>query len=469
MYRGWVLLTAAGLGLAACALPPSPSRLDYVAPPETPPPARTAVVSQPPDLVWGNLVDLLQQQQGLEISHLDEDKGEIVARYSGAAEPFVNCGWIIAYPRSGIERVPAAVGSATFQRGSRNDRLLVQRDLQLDGRMVVRVEPQGEDTVVSTDAVYVLTKVVDPGSSGQRLREIISFESGQTGTFTKGTLCRPTGDFEQLVLDSLPVTSLVRRQQRERPTLAARHAPERAVLVELLAPIEPAAGPPSVDTVDAGLKAVLADLLCAHVEPELGAAGSMRLTGYVASEEDRELLLDSLPWIEGIDTIEIDVDVNPWPSCAVLQIIAPYRGANGSDAGLEVDLVGGGDLLREGEELSLALALPRGARYLHFGHVREDGSVDHIATVSAGEIAGTQGRLEYATGLEAGAPFGREMIFAIASGRPLFDPPRSEYAAAEAYLSALREELAELGASDPDQPIAADHLFITTVPGDGAS
>lgn len=468
MHRGWVLLTAAGLGLAACAMPPSPSRLDYVAPPETPAPARTAVISRPPALVWGNLVDLLQQQ-GLEITHLDEKKGEIVARYSGAAEPFVNCGWIIAYPGDGLERVPAAVGSATFQRGSRNDRILVQRDLRLDGRMVVRVEPQGGDTVVSTDAVYVLTKVVDPGNSGRRLREVISFETGQSATFTKGTLCRPTGDFEQLVLDSLPATSLVRRPQRNGPAVAARDEAGRAVLVESLAPIEPAAGPPSVDAVDTGLETVLADFLCAHVEPEFGAAGSLRLTGYVASEEDRELLLDSLPWIEGIDRIQIDVDVHPWPYCAILQILAPYRGANGSDLGFKVDLAGGGDLLREGEELSLALVLPQGSRYLHVGHVQEDGTIDHVATISASELASTQGRLEYGTGFEAGAPFGREMVFAIASGRPLFDPSRSEYGPVEEYLSALREELTELEASDPDQPIAADHLFITTVPSGGAS
>jgi hypothetical protein len=63
------------------------------------------------------------------------------------------------------------------------------------------------------------------------------------------------------------------------------------------------------------------------------------------------------------------------------------------------------------------------------------------------------------------APFGPNLIVAIASPKPLFKRPRGEeQESAEAYLSALAQEL-KAAAAEPDgrRPVAAFTLF-NTVP-----
>jgi hypothetical protein len=63
--------------------------------------------------------------------------------------------------------------------------------------------------VVRTESVYALTKTIASQATDEALHtETISFESGETGAFSSGTTCQPTGDLERLVLDALPALSL---------------------------------------------------------------------------------------------------------------------------------------------------------------------------------------------------------------------------------------------------------------------
>src|SRR5918996_6228637 len=70
--------------LAACGTPDRPE-LDYLPPSGAPVGIRGAFVQQQPWLVWGNLLDHLQQR-GLQVAELDEPSGEIVVTYSGDPE-----------------------------------------------------------------------------------------------------------------------------------------------------------------------------------------------------------------------------------------------------------------------------------------------------------------------------------------------------------------------------------------------
>lgn len=195
----------AGL-LGGCAAPRSPT-LDYLPPSGPPAAARSAVVRQPPWLVWGSILDHLQQQ-GLSISEVDEPAGELVVRYRGDPEPYVDCGWIVAYQGRAIERTPAAVDIATFRRRWDGKLVTVERDLELDARMVILVEPDGPVGVVRTESIYGLTKSVAPQAAAQPLHtETISFRSGGSASFSSGTRCQPTGALERVVLDALPAMS----------------------------------------------------------------------------------------------------------------------------------------------------------------------------------------------------------------------------------------------------------------------
>ena len=208
MHSRTALVALLGAGLAGCA-EPRPPALDYLPPSGTPPLPRSAVVEQPPWLVWGNIIDHLEQR-GLPVSALDEAAGELTIDYRGDPEPYVDCGWIVTYKRDHLERLPAASAAASFPRRREGELVDVERDLRLEARMTVRVEPDDEAAIVRTESVYVLTKTVaaeDAAEPEVLHAETISFPTGDAGTFSSGTTCQANGELERLVLDALPALS----------------------------------------------------------------------------------------------------------------------------------------------------------------------------------------------------------------------------------------------------------------------
>jgi hypothetical protein len=194
-------------GVAGCAAPERPE-LDYLPPSGQPAADRSAFVRQQPWLVWGNILDHLQQQ-GARVSDLDEAAGELVVTYSGDPKRYVDCGWIVTYEGDEFERLPAAQSDASFLRRREGQVVTLERDMSLDARMNVQVEPSGEDAVVRTDSTYVLTKTVASTEAEQPLHaETISFATGESGAFSSGTKCQPNGELERMVFEALPTVSL---------------------------------------------------------------------------------------------------------------------------------------------------------------------------------------------------------------------------------------------------------------------
>jgi hypothetical protein len=194
-------------GFCGCA-GPEPPELDYLPPSGQPAAQRSVFVRQQPWLVWGNILDHLQQQ-GAQVSILDEAGGELVVAYSGDPQPYVDCGWIVTYQGDEIERVPAAASDASFLRRREGEVVALERELRLDARMRVDVEPSGEDAIVRTESTYMLTKTISSMEAEQPVHlETVEFHAGDSGTFSSGTACQPTGELERLVFDSLPTVSL---------------------------------------------------------------------------------------------------------------------------------------------------------------------------------------------------------------------------------------------------------------------
>jgi hypothetical protein len=206
MRKGTLPVILLLAGVMACAAPERPE-LDYVPPSGQPAPTRSAFVRQQPWLVWGNILDHLQQQ-GASVSAADELAGTIMVSYSGDPEPYVDCGWIVTYEDDEFERVPAARSEASFLRRREGDVVALERDLSLDARMTVQVEPSGEDAVVRADSTYVLTKTIESEGHQPLHAETIRLGSGQSDAFTSGTRCQPNGELERLVFDALPTVSL---------------------------------------------------------------------------------------------------------------------------------------------------------------------------------------------------------------------------------------------------------------------
>ena len=208
MHSRTALVALLGAGLAGCA-EPRPPALDYLPPSGAPAVPRSAVVEQQPWLVWGNIIDHLEQR-GLPVTALDEAAGELTVDYRGDPEPYVDCGWIVTWRKDELDRLPAAIADASFARRWNGRVVTVDRDLRLDARMTVRVEPAGENAVVRADSAYVLTKTVAPQEAEQPLHaETISFPTGASAAFSSGTTCQPNGALERLVFDALPDVSFV--------------------------------------------------------------------------------------------------------------------------------------------------------------------------------------------------------------------------------------------------------------------
>lgn len=417
------LLPAAALAGCAAGDPP---QLGYL--PPTGPPVNTnrAVVGQPRDLVWNQVIDHLQQQP-VELTQIDEQRGIIVARYSGDPEPYVTCGWIVTHRPGDLSQMPASIRQTTLDRIVEGRRMVLERNLRLDGRIVVELVPRGESTVITAQSTYVLTKTVNTGYGGSSVRgrdvQTLSFGTGERGRFEKGTECQPTGALELAALGALPVVAST----------------------ELEGSVADAREPPS-----AGERQPLQPFEPPDEEGETQAAA----TPAAAS--------DGAPAEDGLDCQGADSAY-----CRLLEITAPYREANRQQQlGLAIEPAGGSTTLEEGSALALSLGLPTYDAHVGVSYLQRDGTVGHIlASSSRSFSAGGEHAIDD-TGYQIAEPFGREVVVAIATESPLFAEPRPPFEPIESYLAALRERLAELQASD--QRIAAAHVLVTTVPSTGS-
>jgi hypothetical protein len=517
-------LTALGLGACASAPPPPPPQVGYLAPSGHPPAARSAVIQQAPDLVFGNVVDRLQQSD-FSVEHLDEQAGHVVVRYSGNPEPYVDCGWIVSYATGELGRIPAATAAVSFDRRIQREVMTLDRGLQLESRMVINLQPRGSGTVVSPETVYVLTKTIDvtPQEGGAALgqtREIISFHTGEAATFSKGTRCQPNGALERVVLDSLPATTFVAQEPREAvpvpegevavasrtpppvepvtlapalteplpgaptpseappsgPTPAEPRFAEAPPVVPApaaargaqpsgapaLAEPRPAAEPVNVVVLEGRVAELVRRLPCATVSASIRDGNSVLLSGYVGREEDVATLRRELGATPGIGAVATALEVQPWPLCEILEVLAPYRDAD-PQRGLVVTTASRETQLREGDPLSLDIFLPPDAEYLYLGYVQTDGRVGYITIMPVRKWVRETGAIRFESGFDIAGPFGREMIVAVTSARPLFDEALPGYQAPEEYIALLRERLATLAAASGAKLDAA-HLVIETQP-----
>jgi hypothetical protein len=215
MIFRWICLGWLAAALAACARQPSPPEIGYVPPSAPPGMPRSALVRQPDFLVWGNVVDRLQQDERLSIEELDEEAQEFVVTYRGDPEPYVDCGWLVLYDDDEpLKQIRASNEETQLVGRLEGRRAELVRHLDLSARMRVRLRPDAEGSIVSTNATYVVTKTLRSEAPGedQRVRhaERIVFESGTSAAFEKGgTVCQPTGALERRVLDALPRTTVV--------------------------------------------------------------------------------------------------------------------------------------------------------------------------------------------------------------------------------------------------------------------
>jgi hypothetical protein len=181
---------------------------DYQPPERDPRGERTRYVDEAPDIVLQEIWNFLEEQ-GLTVESVDPQTRLIVARYRGDPRPYIDCGKVETLA-GGQPMEPPRVYSANKDevraaRTVKGRRIGLLRELRLDGRVAIRVEPRGKGSRVFSLATFVATKSVSRLRKGGVVdelieRETISFMSDEAGQFAKGTICISNGKLEDLPL-----------------------------------------------------------------------------------------------------------------------------------------------------------------------------------------------------------------------------------------------------------------------------
>ena len=205
-------------------------------------------------------------------------------------------------------------------------------------------------------------------------------------------------------------------------------------------------------------------LSCARVDVEPRGNQSV-LSGYVGSDDDLNRVKAIAASAPG--TSVGNVIVAPWPQCEALQTLEkPLKLVERPT----ID-IGASTELRSGDPLRIRVVSPGQISYLYVSYIQADGSVIHLVqpkglvpqptlprqTLTFG--GGEQGQPKFTIG----APFGREMIIAIASRSPLFDHELPVRQTEREYLSDLRRALIYKPAPDmPDRELTATMTTLQT-------
>ncbi|MCS6877712.1 MAG: hypothetical protein RMK73_02870 [Geminicoccaceae bacterium] len=200
--------------LAACATaPPTPPRFgrepverNYLPPADPPPPVPVIATAVPPEAAIARLAEAL----GAEKSRMRRGTAEdgtawLELTSSGDPEPFVDCGsFELHEPGAPPRRIPAARLDLRIPLAPPERREVLLRQLRLDGRLLAIARPSEPGSRLEVRATYVLTRTVDRVALDGRVldtqRETAAFETGTTGRFAQGLVCRPSGRLEQAVV-----------------------------------------------------------------------------------------------------------------------------------------------------------------------------------------------------------------------------------------------------------------------------
>ena len=190
------------------------------------------------------------------------------------------------------------------------------------------------------------------------------------------------------------------------------------------------------------------------------------ITGFVGTADD----LDKVKKAAAGTKARLDVALRPWPQCeALMTIEKPLARADAPSITLPKRSY------RASETLAFEVKMPGYRGYLHLAYIQADGSVVNLVesdpltltTLSANAVLkfgdGKEGRRKFTVG----APFGDEMIIAVASKSPLFSKDRPLVETEREFLTALRG--AVIAWPDPTQPervVSAAFVALKTKKGD---
>jgi hypothetical protein len=227
----------------------------------------------------------------------------------------------------------------------------------------------------------------------------------------------------------------------------------------------------------AAVEPVLAAQPCALLAPTV-RGDTLQVQGLLSDTVGAARLREVLSAVPGVASLDLQVAPLAQDKCGVVSVLAPYWQAN-RKAGTPATLRPKGASaaaaqamqpaqLVEGDALVLDLTTPAYDAYVTVDYFALDGSVLHMVPSPRARENRTPPSYSATIGGNGSwviaKPFGTEMIALIVTPAPLFDTMRPESEPKAAYLKALEQRLARLGADHGQQRIAVDVLQVTTRP-----
>lgn len=236
---------------------------------------------------------------------------------------------------------------------------------------------------------------------------------------------------------------------------------------ETQAVARPASEPPSdVPTLDSIVASAGDGKACANLA--LDRTGrSPRISGFIESRDAFDAMWKRIAKLGSAVSIAYDVAVRPWPQCETLQT---FDTAIGAPQGLEVAIDDKAETqtLLEGDFLHVRVRTPSFPSYIYVTYLQSGGEAVHLIQPGPdGEpvAPGRElvfGRDPLKNRFRISPPFGREMIVAIASARPLFDAAAPTVQIEREYLSAFRQAFLRQFKGKTKNQFAAAVTYLTT-------
>ena len=193
--------------------------------------------------------------------------------------------------------------------------------------------------------------------------------------------------------------------------------------------------------------------------------GQTFVVGFVGTRDD----LTKLEKAAALSKARIAVDLRPWPQCeALMTMEKPLSASSRPSISLPKSSY------RASETLAFNVSMAGFQGYLHVAYIQADGNVVNLVRSDSLALStspahtkmrfgdGRDGRSKFTVG----APFGNEMIVALASKSPLFDEDRPLVETEREFLTALRKAI--IARPDPAQPervVTASYVVLETIEG----
>jgi eukaryotic-like serine/threonine-protein kinase len=253
---------------------------------------------------------------------------------------------------------------------------------------------------------------------------------------------------------------------------AAPKPAQTAATQPQMQPVSQPAVPPVMTKTEreAGIISVLGSLPCTLLNADDSGTAPI-ISGLAGAGGPQAGLSGALQSLPAAATLTNNAQTIDGPYCDALNAIRPYHLLFGDAAGtLALALAGGKTTLHDGELITVAQKMPGYTGYLETDYFSNDGTVLHLyPTPTDAEkmlaAGGTKVLGDPAHGgasWQVSAPYGTDMIIAIASSTPLFAMARPQDENASAYLPALRAALQNAASSGAKLSVAA--LPVVTVP-----